>query len=179
MGRITKAVKEVTQGARALEKVAKEAEGAAKKAEEALQRAAKTTEKTAGETQTEAKKVTEPGTGTAARSTKRKYSATYKRPSGYRKGVRDKVWGQTQKESTDGNVRDPLTKTVMAKHEPWDMGHKPGYEFRKHQASAAERGIDRKQFLDEHNDPGHYWPELPSSNQSHQGEDHTDDYFGP
>jgi hypothetical protein len=46
MGKITKAVKEVTQGARALEKVAKETEGAAKKAEQALQRAAKTTEKT-------------------------------------------------------------------------------------------------------------------------------------
>ena len=30
------------------------------------------------------------------------------------------------------------------------MGHKPGYEFRKHRASAQERGIDRKQFLDEH-----------------------------
>ena len=27
--------------------------------------------------------------------------------------------------------------------EPWDMGHKPGYEFWKHQKSAKERGISR------------------------------------
>ena len=54
------------------------------------------------------------------------------------------------------------------------MGHKPGYEFRKHRASAQERGIDRKQFLDEHNDSSHYRPELPSSNRSHSCEDMTD-----
>lgn len=41
-----------------------------------------------------------------------------------------------------------------------------------------ERGITRKQFLDEHNNPDHYRPELPSSNRSHKGEDLTDDYFG-
>ncbi|MBD5001907.1 type IV secretion protein Rhs [Xanthomonas citri pv. citri] len=66
----------------------------------------------------------------------------------------------------------------MKKDEPWDMGHKPGYEFRKHQQSAMERNISRKQFLDEHNNPDHYQPELPSSNRSHKGEDMTDDYFG-
>lgn len=57
----------------------------------------------------------------------------------------------------------------MKKDEPWDMGHKPGYEFRKHQQSAMERNISRKQFLDEHNNPDHYQPELPSSNRSHKG----------
>jgi predicted ribonuclease toxin of YeeF-YezG toxin-antitoxin module len=67
----------------------------------------------------------------------------------------------------------------MSPDEPWDMGHKPGYEFRKHQASARERGIPRDQFLDEHNDPSHYRPELPSSNRGHDGEDMTDNYFGP
>lgn len=46
MGKITKAIKEVTEGARALEKVTHEVSGAAKKAEQALQRVAKTTEKT-------------------------------------------------------------------------------------------------------------------------------------
>ncbi|WP_257350216.1 T7SS effector LXG polymorphic toxin [Pseudalkalibacillus decolorationis] len=101
---------------------------------------------------------------------------TYKRPSGYRKGVRDKVWENAKK--SDGEVRDPLTKKVINKDEQWDMGHKPGYEFRKHQQSATERGISRKEFLDEHNNPDHYQPELPSSNRSHQGEDLTDDYFG-
>jgi hypothetical protein len=26
----------------------------------------------------------------------------------------------------------------MNESEPWDMGHKPGFEFRKHQKSAEE-----------------------------------------
>lgn len=30
-------------------------------------------------------------------------------------------------------VNSPLTDTPMKKDEPWDMGHKPGFEFRKHQ----------------------------------------------
>lgn len=81
--------------------------------------------------------------------------------------------------SPDGIVRDPKTGKPINPNEPWDMGHKPGYEFRKHRASAQERGIDRKQFLDEHNDSSHYRPELPSSNRSHSCEDMTDQYLGP
>nr|WP_279323972.1 HNH/ENDO VII family nuclease [Clostridium butyricum] len=101
---------------------------------------------------------------------------SYKRPSGFRKGVRDKVWDNAK--NANGDVIDPLTKKVMDKSEPWDMGHKPGFEFRKHKKSAEERGIPRKQFLDEHNNPDHYTPELPSSNRGHKGEDLTDNYFG-
>ncbi|MEI2417236.1 PAAR-like domain-containing protein [Orrella sp. JC864] len=97
----------------------------------------------------------------------------------FRKGVRDKVWDAEAKKSKDGVVRDPVTQKRMNKDEPWDMGHKPGYEHRKHVDSAKRRGIDRKQFLDEYNDPSHYRPELPRSNRSHQGELKTDDYFGP
>jgi predicted ribonuclease toxin of YeeF-YezG toxin-antitoxin module len=104
-------------------------------------------------------------------------ASTYKRPSGYRKGVRDEVWENAK--GPDGSVRDSLTGQVMSKDEAWDMGHKPGYEFRKHQQSAAERGISRKQFLDEYNNPAHYRPELPPSNRGHRGEDFTDSYFGP
>ncbi|WP_078173729.1 GH-E family nuclease [Bacillus cereus] len=101
---------------------------------------------------------------------------TYTRPSGYRKGVRDKVWDNAKSE--DGLVRNPIDNKIMNKDKPWDMGHLPGYEFRKHKKSAEERGITREQFLDEHNNPNHYRPELPSSNRSHKGEDLTDDYFG-
>nr|WP_310593257.1 HNH/ENDO VII family nuclease [Bacillus clarus] len=101
---------------------------------------------------------------------------TYTRPSGYRTGVRDKVWDNAKSE--DGLVRDPINNEIMNKDKPWDMGHLPGYEFRKHKKSAEERGITREQFLDEHNNPNHYRPELPSSNRSHKGEDLTDDYFG-
>ncbi|RZK33107.1 MAG: hypothetical protein EOO57_13860, partial [Hymenobacter sp.] len=108
----------------------------------------------------------------------------YERPSGYHKGVRDNVWDTATKadapgtNAPDGNVYDPVTREPMDPADPWDMGHKPGYEFRKHQQSAAERGIGTKQFNKEHNNPDHYRPETPSSNRSHQGEDMTDDYFG-
>lgn len=101
----------------------------------------------------------------------------YRRPSGYRAGVRDKVWDAAERD--DGKVYDPLTGKEMNKDEPWDMGHKPGFEYRKHRDSAFQRGISRDQFLDEHNDPSHYWPELPESNQGHAGEDHTDFFGGP
>jgi len=67
----------------------------------------------------------------------------------------------------------------MSKDNPWDTGHKLGHEFRKHQQSARDRDIDRDQFLDEHNNPDNFRPELPNSNRGHRGEDMTDTYFGP
>ncbi|WP_310940598.1 HNH/ENDO VII family nuclease [Clostridium sp. SHJSY1] len=101
---------------------------------------------------------------------------SYDRPSHFRKGVRDKVWENAK--NANGDVIDPVTEKVMNKSETWDMGHKPGFEFRKHKQSAKERGISRKQFLNEYNKIEHYRPELPSSNRGHQGEDLTDIYFG-
>ena len=101
---------------------------------------------------------------------------TYRRPTGYREGVRDKVWDSAKK--SDGKVYDPLTRQEMDKDEPWDMGHKPGYEFRKHRDSAYKRQISRDDYLDEHNDPSHYQPELPESNQGHAGEDHSSTFLG-
>lgn len=106
-----------------------------------------------------------------------KEGASYARPSGYREGVRDKVW-ENAKEASTGRVRDPKTGRFMSKDKAWDMGHKPGYEFRKHQASAEKRDISRKEFLDEHNNPEHYRPELPGSNRSHASEDMTEKYLG-
>lgn len=99
----------------------------------------------------------------------------YDRPTSYREGVRDQVWENAKDEH--GRVRDPVTGRYMSKNQPWDMGHKPGYEFTKHQESAKERQISRKEFLDEHNNPDHYRPELPSSNRSHKGESKTENYY--
>ena len=48
------------------------------------------------------------------------------------------------------------------------MGHLPGWEFRKHQASAILRRITRQQYLGEYNDAGHYRPETVSTNRGHQ-----------
>ncbi|GAB2467243.1 HNH/ENDO VII family nuclease [Jatrophihabitans fulvus] len=100
----------------------------------------------------------------------------YQRPSGYRAGVRDRVWNNAK--DTRGHVRDPQTGRYMSKDKPWDMGHRDGYEFRKHREAAQQDGRPREQFLDEHNDPGHYRPELPSSNRNHRSEDHTGAYLG-
>ena len=114
-----------------------------------------------------------------AAKTEASLDSRYSRPSGYRVGVRKQVWGNAKTASTDGRVRDPLTKKVMDEDKPWDMGHKPGHEFAKHKVSARARGITRKQFLNEHNDPSHYRPELPTSNQGHATEAPPGVYFGP
>ncbi|MNE81154.1 Ribonuclease YqcG [compost metagenome] len=87
------------------------------------------------------------------------------------------MWENAKAESPDGVVRDPLKQIPMSKSEPWDMGHKPGYENWKHVRSAEARGISRKQFLDEYNKVEHYRPELPSSNRSHLGENTKADYY--
>ena len=99
----------------------------------------------------------------------------YTHPTSRRSGMRDAVWENAK---VNGRVRDSVTGQFMSKDKPWDMGHKPGYEFKKHRESAIQRGIDRKTFLDEYNNPQHLRPELPSSNRSHKGEDKTDAYFG-
>jgi hypothetical protein len=64
-------------------------------------------------------------------------------------------------------TRDPKTGRFIGQDSKWDMGHQPGFEFWKHKLSAIRRGLTRKMFLDEHNDPTHYRPELPSSNRGH------------
>jgi HNH/ENDO VII superfamily nuclease with conserved GHE residues len=104
-------------------------------------------------------------------------ASNYRRPSGFRKGVRQQVYDENK--GADGAVRDPKTQGEIKPDDTWDMGHKPGYEFRKHQDSAAQREIDRKQFLDEHNNPNHYRPETPNTNRSHTEEDHSGEYKGP
>jgi RHS repeat-associated protein len=93
----------------------------------------------------------------------------YSRPAGFRQGVRDKVWNNARETST-GQVRDPVTGRFMSPTQPWDMGHVPGMEFRRLAADAEAQGMSRADFLNQHNDPTHYRPELPSSNRSHRGE---------
>lgn len=91
--------------------------------------------------------------------------------------MREKVWGEAEIEG-GGEVKDPLTGEIIHSGDAWDVGHKPGYEFWKHKQSAADRGISRKQFLDEYNNPEHYRPELPSSNRKHALEIKDGKYYG-
>lgn len=102
---------------------------------------------------------------------------TYKRPAGFRQGVRDKVW-EANREASTGQVRDPLTGKFMSKNSPWDMGHKPGYEWWKFKDYAKANNLSRQEVLDWNNNPDHFRPELPSSNRCHLAEDMTSSFFG-
>ena len=104
-----------------------------------------------------------------------KEEVDYSRP-GWRSGIKDEVWENAKDEH--GRVRDPMTGRYMSKDQPWDIGHKPGYEFRKYQEYAREKGMSRKEFIEGYNNVEHLRPELPSSNRSHKCEDMTDKYFG-
>lgn len=101
---------------------------------------------------------------------------TYERPGDFHAGVRDQVWQNALKEGR-GKVLSP-SGTEIKPGDPWVMGHKPKYEFWKHQRSAAERGISREQFIKEYNDASHYRPETKKDNESHFYEDRTDAYLG-
>jgi predicted ribonuclease toxin of YeeF-YezG toxin-antitoxin module len=81
--------------------------------------------------------------------------------------TRRQVW-ENARESSTGQVRDPLTGKFMSPSKPWDAGHKPGYEYSKHVPSAMDRALTENEFKAEHNNPSHYRPELPSSNRSHK-----------
>jgi hypothetical protein len=113
--------------------------------------------------------------GTQDRLQKALDAKTYDRPQ-FREGVRDEVW-QTALKEGKGKVLSP-SGTEIKPGDPWVMGHKAKYEFWKHQASAAERGISREQFIEEYNDPRQYRPETEEDSASHKYEDRTDAYLG-
>jgi hypothetical protein len=101
---------------------------------------------------------------------------TYARPP-WRTDMRQKVWDNAMKEG-NGKVLSPSRKQLQFEDD-WVIGHKPKYEFRKHQESAAKRGISREQFRDEYNrDAKHYRPETTADNSSRKYEDRTDAYLG-
>ncbi|MFG4004811.1 HNH/ENDO VII family nuclease [Flavobacterium aquidurense] len=106
----------------------------------------------------------------------------YERPSWKPKTVND-VWGNAKKKG-DGIVIDKLSDKEItwdksiARGDQWHMGHKYGYEFRKHQLSSAKRKISIKQFREEYNTAEFVDPELPASNLGHKGEAPDDIYFG-
>ena len=99
---------------------------------------------------------------------KKPYSNPKSRPS-YRKGVVDDVWENAK--GPDGKVRDPLTNQVIEwelgqpRKDVWDMGHRPGHEYRKLHKDYTDGNITKQQFLDEFNNPARYRPETPNTNR--------------
>ncbi|WP_153848419.1 DUF6443 domain-containing protein [Sphingobacterium paramultivorum] len=96
---------------------------------------------------------------------KKPYSKS--RPS-YGKDQVETVW-ETAKQK-DGKVYDPNTgeelKWDKTKRREWDMGHKPGKEYRKLHKDYMDGKITKDEFLKEYKNPDNYQPESKSANRS-------------
>jgi len=103
-----------------------------------------------------------------AQYTKALNNKTYERPTSYNAGVENAVWESAVKQG-NGTVKSPSGVEIKP-GDTWVMGHKPGWEFWKHQVSAARRGITREQFLKEFNESKNYRPETAADNGSHRFE---------
>lgn len=113
-----------------------------------------------------------PADGTSAECPKKKY-ADCRRPS-YKKGQVDAVWEAAKDE--DGKVYDPNTGAELTwdrsklRRGQWDMGHKPGKEFRKTKKDYMDGKITEDEFVKECRNPDNYQPEDCSANRSHRFE---------
>ena len=107
-------------------------------------------------------------------SKRKPYSNPKNRPN-YGEGQVEEVW-ETAKQP-DGNVYDPNTGELLEwdqtkpRRDQWDMGHKPGKEYRKLHKDYMDGKITKEEFLKEFRNPNNYQPEAPSSNRSHQYEE--------
>src|SRR5699024_10932228 len=69
----------------------------------------------------------------------------------------------------DANTGKPIDKA-------YDLGHKPGHEYRYEKARAEKEELSQKEFNDRMNNPDYYQIEDPSTNRSHKYEMKTDPY---
>ena len=95
-----------------------------------------------------------------------------------KKSTIDKAFEQNK--GPDGKVRDPKTKKIIKKdakvkvvtksgrtynQRAWDMGHKPGKEWKK-ELNAFEKGkLTKEQLKARYNDPSRYRPETRKTNR--------------
>jgi RHS repeat-associated protein len=84
-----------------------------------------------------------------------------------RKGTRAEVEDRAPR-TPDGRFIDSNTGAPIKGK--YDLGHKPGNEFRREKARAESEGLSQKQFNDRMNNPNKYQIENPSSNRSHKFE---------
>ncbi|MDO5612457.1 MAG: HNH/ENDO VII family nuclease [Paracoccus sp. (in: a-proteobacteria)] len=101
-----------------------------------------------------------------ARSTREKpYRDTTSRPK-YAPGQVDSVWENAK--DRRGNVYDPNTGEKLewdrsrSRSGQWDMGHKPGHEYRKLHKDYIDGKISKEKSLDEYRNPKNYQPESVS-----------------
>ena len=84
-----------------------------------------------------------------------------------RKSTREAVESNALK-TADGKFIDPNTGIVI--DGKYDLGHKPGNEFRTEKAKAKSEGLTQKEFNDRMNNPDLYQIEDPHTNRSHKFE---------
>ena len=85
-----------------------------------------------------------------------------------RKSTREAVESTAQR-NAKGQFLDP--NTLQPIEGKYDLGHKPGHEFRKEKTRAQKEGLSQKEFNDRMNNPDLYQIESPSSNRSHKFEE--------
>jgi hypothetical protein len=92
----------------------------------------------------------------------------------HKQEVIEDVWNAHK--NNNGQVVDPGRNVLTWKPgqkrngESWQMGHLPGYEYRKLKKLLDDGHITYSQFLKAFNDPSLYRPESRSYNSSHLGE---------
>ena len=111
------------------------------------------------------------GTNSAGSIVKIKKPYSTSRPA-YGKTQVDDVWEAAKQK--DGKAYDPNTgeELIWSKEgkRNWDMGHKPGKEYKKIHQDYMDGKITKEQFLKEYQNPKNYQPEAISPNRSHKYE---------
>jgi hypothetical protein len=93
---------------------------------------------------------------------------------GYASDQVEQVWESAK--SPDGLVYDPWDNEQLLwdRSKPrtgqWDMGHKPGHEYKNLVNRLIKGEITLKQFLSEYRNPANYQPESVKNNRSHKFE---------
>ena len=72
------------------------------------------------------------------------------------------------KPNIEGQIIDPNNGKVIEGN--YDIGHKPGHEWRNNKIEYEKQGFTRKQVIEAENNPDNYHLEDPSSNRSHKYE---------
>ena len=75
---------------------------------------------------------------------------------------------ERQPRNIEGQIIDPNNGKVIEGN--YDIGHKPGHEWRNNKIEYEKQGFTRKQVIEAGNNPDNYHLEDPSSNRSHKYE---------
>ena len=97
---------------------------------------------------------------------------TKARPA-YAKGQIEKVWNSAKQKN--GKVYDPYTGEElhwdMNEKRLWDMGHKPGKEYKKVHKEYIDGEISKDEFLKEYRNADNYQPQSRKTNRSRKYEE--------